>query len=126
MIITGNYDRKYNVLGIISYIEYIESSNTYRDNSSYTSKTKKYIEKISEQIQIYPDLVRKYNANHFFKDQALLKLVIASEDPEYACAIISNRKNYFDRHSALNDCYGNDVLFEITLNNDNINTTSPF
>jgi RNA-directed DNA polymerase len=104
MILTGDYKRKNNVLGIISYINQIESGNTYKKDD-YIDKIKAYIKRISKQIDIYPELIQKYNDHPFYNDQEVLNAVSHDEDPEYYISVEDSRSDYFLNHPELINNY---------------------
>ena len=65
-IYVGDYSKKPHILGEISYINYIEPD--------YKDKIKHYIEKTAQKVAIFPELVKLYNNNLFYKEMQPLIL----------------------------------------------------
>ena len=63
-IITGNYSDMARILGLITYVNFIESAT----DNSYLQKIKNYIRKTSDKIIHCKELVDPYNLNIFYKD----------------------------------------------------------
>lgn len=63
-IMTGDYSARSRILGRIAYVRHVEAENS-RD---YESSIRDYIEKTADKIRYFPELVKAYNDNRFFKD----------------------------------------------------------
>ncbi len=63
-IITGDYSDMARILGLITYVNFIESAI----DNSYLQKVKDYIKKTSDKIIHNKELVDAYNSNKFYKD----------------------------------------------------------
>ncbi|PKL77863.1 MAG: hypothetical protein CVU99_09065 [Firmicutes bacterium HGW-Firmicutes-4] len=63
-IMTGDYKNKGHILGIISYINFVEKENS--DN--YLERIKEYIVKCANKIIFFEELIKAYNENLFFNN----------------------------------------------------------
>lgn len=63
-IMTGNYKKKGRILGMISYIDFIERENS----NNYLERIKDYIVKCANKIILFEELIKAYNENLFFDD----------------------------------------------------------
>lgn len=78
-IMSGNYECQDHIWGEISYVCYIEDGNAV----NYLSNLKRYVEKISDKVVYFPELVEAYNTHLFFKDSVKKQvepIVLESEE----------------------------------------------
>lgn len=63
-VMTGSYDDVQHIKGEIAYVDYIQRENKKR----YRDSIIEYINKLTDKIVYFPELVDAYNANLFFKE----------------------------------------------------------
>lgn len=63
-IVTGDYNGKSKILGMISYVDYVEKKA--RNTISYKEKIRDYIIHCSEKVKHYEEVVVAYNENLFY------------------------------------------------------------
>ncbi len=68
-IMTGMYDNTNHIKGEISYISFIQKENSI----DYKQSIIDYINRVSEKIVYFPELVRAYNENFFYQEQKKIK-----------------------------------------------------
>lgn len=102
-IMTGDYSCHAHILGEISYICYIEEGNSH----NYLVGIKKYVDKVADKILHFPELVRAYNENIFFKDSPLK--AVTEINPSTADELDILEGIYVQRKAYLSKINTNDI-----------------
>lgn len=123
-IVSGDYSEKDRILGLISYIDYVERI-PQSNYISYKEKIKEYIKKCSGKIALYSEVVAKYNENLFFPDLPQINcsncLQVDEEDEwDEICNQIEEREKYFTKTNIVDICnykenFGFDDSVEINV-----------
>lgn len=121
-IYVGDYSEKDHILGEISYVNYIEPG--------YKDKIKQYIETTAQKIGIFPELVKLYNDNLFYKGMEPLILCRVDTFLQEHCdeeddmlqefyVVRDMREDYLNKHAEKNICkYSDWPPFSSELEND--------
>lgn len=130
-LISGKYVIREHILGEIGYVCYIEKENKI----TYLNRIKSYINKLTNKIQYFPELVEEYNNNKFFND---CKSAIATnicvnteEDFDFFESLLQERACFLDKKFLEDICkYSElpDILLESSksLTEDIYEKDSPF
>ncbi|WP_313525546.1 retron St85 family RNA-directed DNA polymerase [Anaerotignum sp.] len=80
-VISGKYEKKEHILGEIAYVNFVEKENKIK----YITRIKNYIDKLTDKIKFFPELVEAYNKNKFFSDSNSIKVMNIEyiEEDEY-------------------------------------------
>jgi RNA-directed DNA polymerase len=133
-ITTGDYSDKDYIIGLISYINFVQSEN----ESNYLKSIRNYIIKCSEKIIYFKELVEKYNQNLFFKHLPQIEYLKSSFDVflyepdgyEHLSYILDCRKDYLMANKYKDICKYEDFPkiedFPIITEDDLIDDILPF
>lgn len=128
-IMSGDYSKRSNILGVISNINYIESYDTH----AFLNKIKKYIYECAKKIVHFKELVERYNDNLFFKD--LKKMAYAPpefnriynleynlefffNDNSKILTMLERRKSFLQKHNLADICTYCDWPEKLTESNE--------
>lgn len=103
-LVSGNYEKREHIIGEIAYVSYLEKEN----KTPYSERIKRYIEKLTSKIQVFPELVEAYNENKFFQDLdtiASQDLHIEDEDDfEFFAVLFEDRKRFLAKKGLKDIC----------------------